>query len=116
MSGLTLPRPPARISNQLVAGRSPHEVVYDPTSCAELFCAVIGLAIKDLELVEYLESKASLSDYESAKLLGLTSDDHLAHFLESDWFEQICSMLDLEPEVIRLGFRTRRAERGASVL
>lgn len=115
MSGLTLPRPPARISNQFVAGRSLRDVDYDPTSCAELFCAVIGLAIKDLELVAYLESKTSLSDYESTKLLGLTADDHLAHFLESDWFEQICSMLDLEPEVIRHGFRTRRAGAGASV-
>jgi hypothetical protein len=115
MSGLRLPRPPARISNQLVAGRNPHDVGYDPTSCAELFCAVIGLAIKDLALVEYLESKTSLSDYESKKLLGLTADDHLAHFLESDWFEQICGMLDIHPEMIRLGVRTRRAGPGTSI-
>ena len=115
MSGLTLPRPPARISNQLVAGRNPHDAGYDPTSCAELFCAVIGLAIKDLELVDYLQSKTSLSDYESEKLLGLTADDHLAHFLESDWFEQICDMLDIQPEMIRLGVHTRRAGAEASM-
>ena len=109
MSAFTLPRPPARIPDHLVAGRKPPEAGYDPIACAELFCAVIGLAIKDLEVVEHLESKASLSDYESNKLLGLTADDHLVHFLESDWFEQICGMLDIDPEMIRLGVRTRKA-------
>lgn len=89
------------------AGFDP-KVGLDPRSCEELFCAVIGLAIRDLEQIESLQDKPNLTVYERKKLLQLTEEWHPAAFLEGDWFEQICMMLNLIPGTIRKGLRSRR--------
>ena len=86
--------------------------VLDPGACEELFRAVIGLAIKDLEQIEALQGKPSLSVYEQKQLLQLTGDEHPAAVLDGDWFEMICAMLDVRPETVREGLATRRASAG----
>ena len=82
----------------------------EPQACEELFCAIIGLAVKDLRHVEFLQDKASLTGYERKKLLLLTEVDHPGEFLESAWFEQICGMLNLHPDTIRVGLHSRDIE------
>lgn len=84
------------------------KVGVDPKSCEELFCAVIGLAIRDLEQIESLQDKPNLTLYERKKLLQLTEEWHPAAFLEGDWFEEICMMLNVVPGTIRNGLRSRR--------
>ena len=81
------------------------EVGPDRESCEDLLCAVIALAIKDLKKVEELEGKPTLTVYESQQLLILNQECPPAAFLECDWFEEICLLLNVEPENIRAAVR-----------
>ena len=69
---------------------------------------MIELAIKDLERIDLLEGRSNLTGYESELLLRLTTEEHPAAFLEGVWFEEICGLLNVEPDVIRGGLRARR--------
>ena len=69
---------------------------------------MVALAIRDLERIDHLEGNATLTDYESKKLLALTQDWPPAAFLDGAWFEEICLMLNVEPENIRAAVRERR--------
>jgi len=84
------------------------EILPDSQSCEELLCAVIALAIRDLKQIEHLEDKPTLTAYERHQLLALTQEWSPAAFLEGDWFEEICRMLNVEPETIRTAVRERR--------
>ena len=52
---MLMPIPP--ISNEVpdTRLRRPEEPEIDPESCRELFCAIVGLAIKDSEHIKCLE-------------------------------------------------------------
>jgi hypothetical protein len=84
------------------------EIVPDRHSCEDLLCAVIALAIKDLEEIDHLQSKPALTAHESQKLHALTREWPPAAFLGGDWFEEICRMLNAVPETIRAAVRKRR--------
>ena len=90
----------------------PDEIGVDPVSCRELFCAVIGLAIRDCERIKFLKDKAHLTPYEAKKLAELTESCHPADFFEGDWFESLCSMLAVHSETIRGELQARRMLRG----
>ena len=83
------------------------EIGPDRQPCEDLLCAVIALAIRDLEQIEHLQGKRTLTGYESKKLLRLTKAWPPETFLEGDWFEEICRMLNVEPETIRAAVASR---------
>jgi hypothetical protein len=86
----------------------PPETNVDRESCARLLCAVIALAIRDLEKIWRLESKPTLTEYEGKKLARLSGEWRPEAFLEGEWFEEICMMLQVQPDTIRSAVRERR--------
>ncbi len=110
---MLMPIPP--ISNEVpdTRLRRPEEPEIDPESCRELFCAIVGLAVKDSEHIKCLEDRPSLTAYEHKKLQQLTEDWHPADFFDGVWFEDICAMLNVQPDAIRSELLARRTVPGA---
>ena len=74
----------------------------DPESCRGLFFAVIALAVRDAKTLESLEEKCDITEYERKAFRGLTEDVIPPHeFFQSEWFEAICVMVNVNPEMIR---------------
>ena len=62
---------------------------------------MIELAIRDCAQIKCLEGKPNLTAHERKKLGELTGEWHPADFLDGDWFEETCAMLNVQPETIR---------------
>lgn len=73
----------------------------DDEAYRELFVSVIELAIKDYEFLQRIKRQHHLTPSERKKLRGLTEDGDPEEFFESRWFEDICGMIGIQPEVIR---------------
>ena len=73
----------------------------DDEAYRELFVSVIELAIKDYEFLLRVRQQSQLTPSERKKLRGLTEDGDPEEFFESSWFEDICRMIGVTPEVIR---------------
>lgn len=73
----------------------------DNEAYRELFVSVIELAIKDFEFLQRIRRQDQLTPSERKKLRGLTEDGDPEEFFDSNWFEDICRMIGVTPEVIR---------------
>jgi hypothetical protein len=73
----------------------------DNEAYRELFVSVIELAIKDYEFLQRIRRQDQLTPSERKKLRGLTEDGDPEEFFESNWFEDICRMIGVTPDVIR---------------
>ncbi|HEX9698957.1 MAG TPA: hypothetical protein VGD06_05800 [Acidobacteriota bacterium] len=73
----------------------------DDEAYRELFVSVIELAIKDYEFLHRIRRQNQLTPSERKKLRGLTEDGDPEEFFASHWFEDICRMIGVHPEVIR---------------
>ncbi|MFQ5745025.1 MAG: hypothetical protein ACE5HV_15770 [Acidobacteriota bacterium] len=73
----------------------------DDEAYRELFVSVIELAIKDYEFLLRIRDQQQLTPSERKKLRGLTENGDPEEFFASRWFEDICGMLGLQPNVIR---------------
>lgn len=83
-----------------LARRTDEEWV-DNEAYRELFVSVIELAIKDYEFLLRIRDQNELSPSERKKLRGLTEDGDPEEFFASNWFEDICRMIGVQPAVIR---------------
>lgn len=73
----------------------------DNEAYRELFVSVIELAIKDFEFLNRIREQDQLTPSERKKLRGLTEDGDPEEFFASNWFEDICRMIGVTPNVIR---------------
>ena len=73
----------------------------DDEAYRELFVSVIELAIKDYDFLLRIRQQEELTPSERKKLRGLTEDGDPEEFFDSSWFEDICRMIGVTPEVIR---------------
>jgi len=73
----------------------------DDEAYRELFVSVIELAIKDFEFLQRIRRQQTLTPSERKKLRGLTEDGDPEEFFASRWFEDICGMIGVQPDVIR---------------
>ena len=73
----------------------------DDEAYRELFVSVIELAIKDYEFLLRIRKRAELTPSERKKMRGLTEDGDPEEFFASRWFEDVCRMIGITPEVIR---------------
>jgi hypothetical protein len=73
----------------------------DNEAYRELFVSVIELAIKDYEFLNRIRNQQQLTPSERKKLRGLTEDGDPEEFFASNWFEDICRMIGVTPNVIR---------------
>ncbi len=73
----------------------------DDEAHRELFVSVIELAIKDYAFLLQIRQRSLLTPSERKKLRGLTEDGDPEEFFKSCWFEDICRMIGVTPEVIR---------------
>jgi len=73
----------------------------DNEAYRELFVSVIELAIKDYEFLQRIREQDQLTPSERKKLRGLTEDGDPEEFFASHWFEDICRMIGVTPDVIR---------------
>ncbi len=73
----------------------------DDEAYRELFVSVIELAIKDFEFLQRIRRQQTLTPSERKKLRGLTEDGDPEEFFASRWFEDICGMIGVTPDVIR---------------
>lgn len=73
----------------------------DNEAYRELFVSVIELAIKDYEFLNRIRDQDRLTPSERKKLRGLTEDGDPEEFFASNWFEDICRMIGVTPNVIR---------------
>lgn len=73
----------------------------DDEAYRELFVSVIELAIKDYEFLLRIRQQQQLTPSERKKLRGLTEDGDPEEFFSSRWFEDICGMIGVQPDVIR---------------
>lgn len=73
----------------------------DDEAYRELFVSVIELAIKDYEFLLRIRRQDQLTPSERKKLRGLTEDGDPEEFFASNWFEDICRMIGVTPDVIR---------------
>jgi hypothetical protein len=73
----------------------------DNEAYRELFVSVIELAIKDYEFLQRIREQDQLTPSERKKLRGLTEDGDPEEFFASHWFEDICRMIGVTPNVIR---------------
>jgi hypothetical protein len=73
----------------------------DNEAYRELFVSVIELAIKDYEFLQRIRRQDQLTPSERKKLRGLTEDGDPEEFFASNWFEDICRMIGVTPDVIR---------------
>ena len=73
----------------------------DDEAYRELFVSVIELAIKDYEFLLRIRRQDQLTPSERKKLRGLTEDGDPEEFFASNWFEDICRMIGITPDVIR---------------
>ncbi len=73
----------------------------DDEAYRELFVSVIELAIKDFEFLLRIRQQDELTLSERKKLRALTEDGDPEEFFASNWFEDVCRMIGITPEVIR---------------
>lgn len=73
----------------------------DDEAYRELFVSVIELAIKDYEFLLRIRQQGQLTPSQRKKLRSLTEDGDPEEFFASNWFEDICRMIGIQPEVIR---------------
>lgn len=78
-----------------------HDDWVDDEAYRELFVSVIELAIKDFEFLQRIRRQQHLTPSERKKLRGLTEDGDPEEFFASRWFEDICGMIGVQPDVIR---------------
>lgn len=81
----------------------------DDHAYRELFVSVIELAIKDYEFLLRIREQDDLTPSERKKLRGLTEDGDPEEFFDSRWFEDICGMIGVQPDVIREKLETMAA-------
>ena len=91
---------PAVLPGAILEAQADEEWV-DDEAYRELFVSVIELAIKDYEFLLRIRRQNGLTPSERKKLRGLTEDGDPEEFFESRWFEDICRMIGVTPEVIR---------------
>lgn len=81
----------------------------DDHAYRELFVSIIELAIKDYEFLLRIREQDQLTPSERKKLRGLTEDGDPEEFFDSRWFEDICGMIGVHPDVIREKLDTMEA-------
>lgn len=96
----TLPLPASTREEPVLAPLS-DEAWVDDEAHRELFVSVIELAIKDYEFLLRIRKQSQMTPSERKKLRGLTEDGDPEEFFDSNWFEDICRMIGIQPQVIR---------------
>ncbi len=91
---------PAALPGAVLEATADEEWV-DDEAYRELFVSVIELAIKDYEFLLRIRRRAELTPSERKKMRGLTEDGDPEEFFASSWFEDVCRMIGVTPEVIR---------------
>lgn len=76
-------------------------------ACRSLWVAVIEKAIKDMAYVQRKRQKDSLTPSEREKLNRIYELDPPESFFDSDWFEDICLLLEIPPTRIRTAVTKR---------
>ena len=91
---------PAALPGAVLEAPADEEWV-DDEAYRELFVSVIELAIKDYEFLLRIRQRAELTPSERKKMRGMTEDGDPEEFFASSWFEDVCRMIGVTPEVIR---------------
>lgn len=73
----------------------------DHDACRTLWIAVIYKALKDMAYADAKELQNRLTPSERDKLRRIHESDTPADFFRSNWFEEICSNLELSASRIR---------------
>ena len=82
----------------------------DIESCHALFLAVIGRAIKDHQYLQRVLKKRALTQNEFTRLREVLAPGAPEDFFRSRWFEEICAMIDVDPDVVRQRLPASRHE------
>lgn len=72
----------------------------DDDSCLKLWLTVIERAVSDMQYLQKLDGRTELKKHEKEKLRRI-HENPPTEFFNSEWFEEICTYLQVEPDKLR---------------
>lgn len=74
---------------------------FDPDACRAMLFAILETAIRDYHYLVSVEGRDDFSTAETKRIRSMLEDNHPKEFFESQWFQEICHLLELNHSAVR---------------
>ncbi len=89
-------------TDEEIVGRTTDPIdEHDLDACRQLYLSIIELAVHDYRFLQKMKGQTKSSRYDRKKLRQMTEDGDPREFFASEWFEQVCDYIGVDPELIR---------------